>query len=287
MKVVYVNDTVLEALSPAASKVLLWFCSLPGEIKGTVGEAADTLRMGERSWRRAARSLAEAGLITLRVNTAGFSAVVMPNPKRFTWVPTYEDGRLWLLSPRACKTLLVVARACYGASNTIKLYLATIGRWMGRGKRTVQIGLCELARMGVMSVFRTGRANWFWVPQAQAVQEPCPKSAPHSGLFMRLLSLTTHSQLTTTIARWRRRVDGEHTAIVRDQILAAPALDDERRAMARLLQRAGVGRDRSMVLATKYTPGEISKSLQLARNRRARKVEDFITTALEKGWCSL
>jgi Mn-dependent DtxR family transcriptional regulator len=284
MKVPYLHDTVLEALSPVAVKVLIEFCGhlTDGASKGTVTESAKRLHVSERSWRRATTELSEAGLIEYAVSCDGYRA----RPKigtRFTWLPSFNDERLRLATPRCCKVLVAVCRAVHNATRSIRMRIKTIAQRIGRSARTVQLALHELAERCILDAHRTGRSNWFCVrspePDPQLFDQP-PEVAHRAGLLLRLLSSSTPECLSRVFQR--RRFEPETEKRIRSQWISPRGLDPTRRGLVRQMRRFGVKPDEANVYALMYTPDEVHVALELAVGRRTEDPTGWFRRALSK-----
>lgn len=281
----YLPPDTLSTLHPIEAKVLILLCDSEkwgSIIAGTATDFARRAALSRRRWSQAMATLAERGLIQLENRPGGFHARVRPT-KRFTWVPSFRDGRLWRASPRALKVLLALARHAGNATGTLRVRLAKVAALLGRGVRSVQLGLNELRRRSCVETYRTGRANWFLIrrPGPDGADDRAPDIAPRARLLVRLLSSTPLSHLSQII----QRASEKREQAVR-RLLNPLSNRTHQTGLLRLLVRSGVGRREAAHMAELYTPREILNGLDLLIGRRVRDVGAFLRRALSVGWCA-
>lgn len=195
MKVPFLADAIVTALTPVASKILLFLCRTGKPTIGTIFEDAPRIGLSVKQWRHHIQPLLELGIIRYKtVRGSGYAAEVRYDGPRFTWVPSDPD--LSVLTGRACKTLLAICRVLDNRTRTQRILVGTIARRIGMGLRSVGLAIKELRCRCIIDNFRTGRSSWYAVnkPLRQYFEQPhvakhCPFTAHRKRLLLRLLLL--------------------------------------------------------------------------------------------------
>lgn len=286
MKIPHLDNTTFSCVKPVSSKVLLYLCERlsGGRSVGFVSDCSDRIHVSERAWRAAVAQLAELGVIEYSSGPGGYVARPLIG-SRWTWVPSFGDGRLRLATPRACKVLIAVCRVAHNKTRAIKMRIGTIAERVRRSARTVQLALAELADRSILNAHRTGRANWFVVraPDDHGLFDR-PEVAHRAGLLLRLLSSSTPEVLSTVIQH--KRFDRQTASAIRGSWISVRELDTSRRFLVRRLRGFGVDRDNAHVFVLMYTPDEVGAALEMAVGRRTENPTEWIRTHLERGTAS-
>ena len=264
MRTPFIVEKQLNQMPPASAKVLILLCDecRCNTVNGKILDWANSIGFSRAMWRRAVQWLVEAKLIDYQTSNCGFR-VKIRHGSRFTWVPSYEDGRLRLASPRACKLLLAICRALDNATRSVRIRARTLAARLGRSIRTVQLALRELRERSILDSFRTGRSSWFSVIFA-GQPSAAPLIAHRPDLLLRILSTTTRKELSTVLAHLSSRV--EKIASFSRQLLNVPN-PPHKRFLSRRLRRFGIDDATIPVLIHAYTADELNAALSASTDR--------------------
>lgn len=264
MRTPFIVEKRLNQMPPASAKVLILLCDecRCNTVTGKIVDWASSIGFSRAAWRRAVGWLVDVGLIDYHTSNSGFR-VKIHYMKRFTWVPSYADGRLRLATPRACKLLLAICRALDNATRSVRIRAATMAARLGRSIRTVQLALRELRDRAIIDSFRTGRSSWFSVIFA-GQPSAAPLIAHRPGLLLRILSTTTRNELSTVLAHLSSRV--EKIAHFARQLLDVPN-PPHKGFMSKRLCRFGINPPLIPILVHAYTVDELNAALSASTDR--------------------
>lgn len=218
MRLPFCNECTLQGLSGGAIKALFLLASRkkPGYlVLGLLVDDCRLIGVTPSTCRKYLDELLVVGLITeLKVTTAGYVARVAV-PRRFTWVPSFQDERLMRLTPQACKAFYTICRAASNKTRTIRMKLTTLAKRVGRAVRSVQLCLLELRDHGLVDSIRTGRSNIFRLAEPET-QHDLPFSdciAHRCRTLLRIVESTPLPLLAKTLGKMRRRAHGAYLGL--------------------------------------------------------------------------
>lgn len=291
MRIPFVGEYTLRCMSPSAAKLLIFLAdtSRRGRCRGTIIDDSAMLQFSRATWRAAMEELLGAGVVVeYATHARGYRARLRPGD-RFSWLPSYDDGRYRRLSPRASKVLLVLARAAYNGSSTVRMRQDTIADRLGRSIRTAQLALRELASRCMVFSYRTGRSNWYVLNRDLALRGEKPRAgrgfAHQTTLLLRLLSTTPARALPGVLAHAARR-SIEAGGALRDRILESVEWDARRRQVWDRLIRLGLGEVDAFTVALRSTVEELETLAEMISGRAIADVRRFAQRALDRGWCT-
>ena len=288
MKIPWLSNDTLGSLTPQGSKALIYLCDrrpMGMPIRGQIGDAVRETGMCRQTWRRACRELGDLGLIAYATTTRGYEARVTAT-RRFTWVPTYTDGRLMATSERALKALLCICRALDSRKRTVRMGAQKLSERMGRSVRTAMSALAELRDRQLLNTYRTGRSSWMMVhkPERQGRLSFERPVADQPDALLHILLSYTPERLSRLLSQVNRRGD-KRLLELRNRVVSTSEMDDERSWVMKLLRKAGVGFDEARTIVATFMPEQVMGALERMVRRRIKHPGAYLWALLERGVC--